>query len=1100
MGSKQMSTLSITALLLLGMLITGCGNQTRNYNNNLSNTLYGFENIQDSTRTKVWWFHGETETTREGITADLEAFKKAGIGGVVYYDQSHGKAENALPGFSEEWWEMLRFSAEEAERLGLSFEIHISNGFVAGGPWITDDLSMKRLTASELVLDGGSYFEGILDAPLNRYNYFKDVAVLAFPIDEKTLSSRSEKVNISTNIPGLNIDNVFNSNPGTYNNIPFIKNKNVYIDIEFAEEFTARSISYEVRPRGKATTSATNVPAPPSETFVGTGYFTLPDIGELEVSADGINYSKVCDLKPVYRAHENWKQKSISFDAVKGKYFRLNLHDWWIESMGENSDLQIGAVVLNSMAKIDQWEEKAGLYSEYIEEDNTPDYNSSETIDYKSIINITESMDDKGILRWQVPEGRWVVMRLGYVPTGGSTKHGRKNLMGRECDKLSAEAVTVQWNNYVSRIIDSLEVTSSGIISGVVIDSHEAGSQNWTNDFIEQFKIRQGYDPTLYLPAMMGYVINEVKESDGFLYDVRRNIADMISDNYYGTVEKLCEESGLVFTAQAIGNALCIVGDPIQAKSKVSKPQGEFWCIHPDGNYDIKESSSAAHLYGKQIASAEAFTDAKYSTSLASLKSIADYAYAFGINEFVICASPYQPWLDKIPGSTGGGRHYAINRNNTWWDYSAPFWDYQARNAYIMRKGKSAIDLCVYLGENAPVKILTNRLPDIPGGFDFDAFTTDALITRMSAKNGKIILPDGISYNMMILPRNGDITLEALRKIHSLVKKGAKIYGPKPVNSNSKKDIDKIGEYEQLADQLWGKNPGSSGVNYYNKGEVYWGLPLSQAIQQAGIIPDIQLETGDTKQSMIYFAHRKLNDADIYFLDNHKDSAEDNIFTFASNGKYAQLWNSVTGERFNLPIERSDKETVSVKLYLHPRESYFVVITDNEERLPTVSWITPEDHKESIEEGWQVYFDTNMGGIGDTWFETLQDWTSHSDPQVKYYSGTAIYKKTISVNSNNNKIYLKTGNPGFVARVFVNSHDVGVIWCSPWSLEITEYLKDGENLLEIHVANSLMNRMIFDASLKEDERVTYSYPEIVKEGDPLESSGLTQVELIQISH
>ena len=160
---------------------------------------------------------------------------------------------------------------------------------------------------------------------------------------------------------------------------------------------------------------------------------------------------------------------------------------------------------------------------------------------------------------------------------------------------------------------------------------------------------------TKYLPVMAGYVVGSTQESDGFLYDVRRTIADLIADNYYATFDRLCRERGLDFTAQATGNALCIVADPIQAKGRVSKPQGEFWAIHPDGNYDIKESSSAAHLYGKSIASGEAFTDAQFSHSLAYIKSLADYAYCFGINEFVVCASAYQPWTDRIPGSTGGG-------------------------------------------------------------------------------------------------------------------------------------------------------------------------------------------------------------------------------------------------------------------------------------------------------------------------------------------------------------------------------------------------------------------------------------------------------------
>jgi hypothetical protein len=1085
-------------LLLLSVILAGCNKRQHFIKESLSDALYGFENIQDSARTKTWWFHGETETTKEGITADLEAFKTAGVGGVVYYDQTHGKMENALPAFSPEWWEMLRFSSEEAKRLGLSFELHISNGFVAGGPWITYEYGMKRLAATERLVPGGQHFEGRLEVPLNRHSFSRDVAVLAFPAPQGGgISSLTEPVRLSSNMDNLDLDNIFDPVSDKPALIPAPgSGKSVYLALAFEEDFTARSISYEVRPRGMATTSATNIPQPPQETFTGTGYRILPDLGQLEVSDDGINYRPVCNLKPVYRAHENWRQKTISFPAVTGKYFRLNLHDWWEEN-DRNPDTQLARVVLNSAAKLDQWEEKAAFYSEYIENDRTPAYSAMEAIDASRILDITDKMDADGVLRWEVPEGDWLVMRFACVPTGGRTKHGRTNLMGLECDKLSKEAVTVQWNNYVARMLDSLKTTGSGHVSGVVMDSHEAGAQNWTDHFIGEFTQRRGYDPTLYLPAMMGYVISDVTTSNGFLFDIRRNIADMLTDNYYGTVESLCDQSGLTFTAQAIGNALCIVGDPIQAKSKVAKPQGEFWGIHPNGNYDIKESSSAAHLYGKRIASAEAYTDIKFSASLADIKSLADYAYAFGINEFAICASAYQPWLDKFPGSTGGGRHYAITRNNTYWDYSGPFWDFQARNAHIMRQGKPAIDLCVYLGENAPVKILTYRLPEIPGGFDFDAFTSDALFTRMSARNGRIALPDGTGYNMMILPRSGDITLDALQKIAEMVKQGIRVYGPKPSHSGSGRDLGKEAEYSRIANDLWGENPASQGARSYGKGSVYWGMPLEKAVELAGIIPDIRMKQGNTRQSMIYFAHRQLNDADVYFLNNHKDQAEDNIFTFAAGGKYAQLWNTATGNRYSLPVLESDNGTTSVKLYFHPRESYFVMITDHEEPLPPVLWITPADKTEVVEGSWTVWFSEKLGGPGAVTFDKLDDWTAHADPRIRYYSGTAVYKKDITVSVGNDRICLDLGNPGFVARVFVNSQEVGIVWCSPWMVDITRYLTNGENELEIHVANSLMNRMVYDESLPVLERITYSYPAIVSSTDALEPSGLKQVRLVR---
>lgn len=1089
-----MKTKTSFLYLILFLTISGCKTFHLPKTESLSDAIYGFEHPQDSTRTKVWWFHGETETTKKGITADLTAFKKAGIGGVIYYDQSHGKAENALEGFSPEWMKMLRFAAEEAKRVGLTFEIHLSNGYVAGGPWITNETSMKRLVATETYIKGGKHFSGKLEEPQNKFNFFKDVAVLAFPAQTGAgISSNSETVEITSNIDGLDSKKIFDLKNPTLTKINR-NDKGVYINLKFANNFEAKSISYQLQPKGKATTSATNVPGKPSETFVGTGYYILPDVGQLEASDDGINYKKVCDIKPIYKAHESWKQKTISFNPVKARYYRLHLHDWWSEK-DTNQSIMIGSVQLNSAAKIDQWEEKAGLFTEYIGADRTPQYSKESMINSKSIINLSNHIDANGVLNWDAPTGNWVIMRFCYVPTGANTKHGRANLIGRECDKLSVKAAEIQWENYVKKIADSLEYTKSGHLSGVAMDSHEAGSQNWTDNFIDEFKSRRGYDPTPYLPAMLGYVVNGVKESDGFLFDVRRNIADMISDNYYGTFERLSKKRGLVFTAQAIGNALCIVGDPIQAKSKVSKPQGEFWAIHPDGNYDIKESSSAAHLYGKKIASAEAYTDAKFSASLADLKSLADYAYAFGINEFVICASAYQPWLDKIPGSTGGGRQYVVNRNNTWWNYSNSFWDYQSRNAFIMRTGKASSDLCVYLGENAPVKILTYRLPDIPGGFDFDAFTTDALIKRMEGKNNKISLPDGINYNMMILPENGDITLEALRKIASIVKKGGKIYGPKPLSSGSTEDKGKEKEYEEITNKLWGESNTVAGVNNYGKGKVYWGESLEKTLKIAKIIPDVALEKGDTKTSKIYFTHKKLNDADFFFLHNHKDSAEKNLFTFKAVGKYAQLWNSVTGERFSVPIEKSDAQTVSIQLELSANESYFVIITDINENLKTAPFITKPKKIETITGKWNVFFDEKLGGPGNTIFEKLEDWTTNPDPKIKYYSGTAIYKKTITIDSAK-KLEIDLDNPGFVAQLFVNGKDAGTIWCSPWRLDISSFIKKGENDLEIRVTNSLMNRMIYDSQLPENKRITYAYPMIASSKDSLVPSGLKSVKLI----
>ncbi len=1078
---------SLFSCLFLGAvsLLGGCGPASRG---TLDEALTGFLAPQDTARTKVWWFHGETETTREGITADLEAYKRAGVGGVVYYDQVHGPGTGACEAFSDEWWEMLRWAAAEARRVGLGFEAHVSNGFVAGGPWITPELSMQRLVAVDTLVEGDTRFEGSL--PLPQGAGYRDVAVLAVPVSERGMvSSDRLRPQVTGDLPGADAARVLEA--GLVRIAARPRGERVKITLDFGRPVTVRGITYRVGSRGKATTSATNVPGPPSETFVGTGYRRLPDIGVLEVSSDGVHYAPVRNLEPIYTDHSSWRRKTLSFPAAEGRWFRLNLGDWYEEEEA-NPDLRLGEVTLWEQAMVDCWEEKAALISEYVEGDRTPRYAPHEAVPAAAVTDLTDRMDAQGVLRWDVPAGRWVVMRFGHLSTGGRTKHGRRNLMGLECDKMSAEAARVQWDNYFCAIADTL--ARHGLpLAGMAMDSHEAGSQNWTPGFEREFRRLRGYDPLPWLPVMNGWVVGSAELSDRFLYDVRRTVADLIAEKYYGTFDSLCRSRGMTFTAQATGNALCIVADPIQAKGRVAKPQGEFWAIHPDGNYDIKESSSAAHLYGKPVASAEAYTDARFSQSLAYLKSLGDYAYCFGINEFVVCASAAQPGTDgRIPGNTGGGRHYCLNRNNPLWEQSAPFWDWQARCSWLMRQGMPVVDLCVYLGENAPVKILTYRLPEIPAGVDFDAFTSDALFSRMSARKGRVALPDGMSYSMIALPRNGEVTLDALRRLAALVREGVPLWGARPRRSGAMRDAGREAEYAALVAEMWGPEPTEQGVRCYGRGLVCWGISLGEAMAAAGLEPDVRLAGGDTRTEKLYFAHRRLRDGDLWYFDNHKDAPLCDTFSLRTGRRSAELWNTVTGERYALPVEGVRDGRLLLRLEMAPRESFVVVTRDRvSDPLPQAVWSASE-RSVPVEGPWRVEFSREAGGPGEVLFAELEDWTRHDDPSVRYYSGTAVYRKTLRVEAPQpgERTSLRFGGVGASARLTINGRPGPTVWCSPWQADVTDWLVPGENELEIRVVNPLMNRMILDARLPESERVTFAVPQVAAPGEPLVPSGL----------
>ncbi|MGQ7947306.1 glycosyl hydrolase [Flavobacterium sp. WC2509] len=1048
-----------------------------------------FAQGSDSARTKLWWFHGETETTKEGITADLEAFKREGVGGVVYYDQQHGKGEHALAAFSPIWWGMFRFAASEAKRLGLTFETHLSNGYVSGGPWITEDLSMQRLDATDTLIKGGQHFNAKLPIIKSKSGIVRDVAVLAFPVPEGNWeTSLNQLPKLSSNITQLNVNTVVFPKDNKLISIPSQSaGASVYINFEFNKFFTARSITYRVRARGKSRTGAMNMPGPSSEDFYGYGYVKQPDLGQLEVSEDGITYTKVCDLKPMYES-PTWNQRTISFVPVKGKYFRLNLHDW-NNPKDAGQDMPFGSVVLSAQAKTDQWEEKAGLNSEYIEKDLTPNYSKSESIDPKKIVDLTAKMDKNGQLDWKVPSGKWVIMRFIRVPIGVKTKHGRANLIGLESDKLSAEATKLQWNSYFKVMSDSLKKV--GIpLTGLHMDSHEAGSQNWTPGYETKFKERRGYDIHKYLPALAGYIVGSKEETDGFLYDMRLTLSDLVSDEYFGTLDSLCRQAGVVFTGQAVGNGLTISADNFRAKGRVEKPQGEFWAYQTHGSYDVKETSSAAHIYGKPIASAEAFTDLRFSQSLADAKNVADYAYAFGSQEFVVCASAYQPWLDKIPGSTGGGRQYVLNRNNTYWNYSRPFWDYQARCAGLMRNGKSVADLCIYLGENAPVKLLANRLPEIPEGYDFDVTTEEGLLNRMSAKDGRIVLPDGVSYQILILEPKADISLAALRQIAKLAKDGVPVYGSRPSKSGSLNDAAFAKEYQDLVNQLWGKE--EAGIKIFGKGKVYWGMPLAEVLAKQGIQPDAGFKSGNTVTDKVYFAHRNLGDTDIYFFNNHSKKVFKDAIRLRTTATTAEYWDPTTGQQYILPVAASGKDGLLLNIVLQSNESGFIVVTNEVSSSLSTKLNGQEEKASPIEGEWKVSFDSKWGGPGEVTFNNLTDWTQNTDERIKYYSGTAVYKKSIQLDKavSGEQVLLRFPQLGSIARVLINGTAVSTVWCSPWEADITEYIKKGENTLEIQVVNSLNNRMVGDASLPQEKRFTFSYPEIASAKDRLVPSGI----------
>ena len=661
-------------------------------------------------RMKTWWFFGYEQTTDEGITADAESLRDAGFGGVVYYDQNHAKdaaANGAEDAFSESWWHHLQFAAQEARRCGLSFEVNISNGYCAGGRWIDPRHAMQRVAASEAVVTvvegGGVQIDGSLDIS-GPDGYVCDIATLAMPL--------------------------------------FDDGKKRYVTARYVAQGKGRNGAMQ-RPTDR-TASA--------DEFSGYGFVTLPDVGVLQASNDSIAWRDIVPLDPMYNSQGGYRIRTTAFEPTEGRYWRVRYTEgsrplsWWY---------------VGCEPKMDRWEERAALQSDFAEAELTPEsYNRQGVIVPSQVRPIADG--DFSTL----PAGRWRVVRLAAVLTGAKSKHGRPNLLGYECDKLSAEAANLHWDSYVQPILDRVKG-----ITGVTMDSHEGGSQNWTPRMLDEFRLRRGYDFTPWLPVLAGYVVESVERTRQVLYDYRQTISDCIRDNYFAVFQRRATANGITLTAQAIGNALCLPGDAISVKQVVDKPQGEFWTYQRDGAYDVKDCSSAAHLYGKPIASAEAMTDCEYKDSPADLMRVCNIAFAMGAQEFVVCATPHIPFASATKPYIAG-REYAINRSNPRWEQMKPVWLQAARSMVMLRQGKAAPDVLVFLDDDVPVKTITSRLPAGLDGLDWDVCTADALRNRLTTSEGRLQTPDGINYRALVIAEKAHMTAETRQMIDRLRSKG----------------------------------------------------------------------------------------------------------------------------------------------------------------------------------------------------------------------------------------------------------------------------------------------------------------------------------------
>jgi len=997
----------------------------------------GFRNPPNSAKPHTWWHWVNDNIAKEGITADLEAMKRVGVGGAQIFNVDVGVPSGGVTFMSDRWREMIRHAVKEANRLGLELCIHNCAGWSSsGGPWVKPEHAMLIVVTRAVQVQGPQRFSEQLPQPERRAGFYRDIAVLAFP----------------TPTGNLRIHNL----------------------------------------RGKAA------------------------------------YERQDGIQPV-------AESGASAESV---------------------------------------------------------------VPAEKVWNLTALLDADGRLTWDVPEGDWTILRIGYTPTGKDNHPATPEGRGLEVDKLSKEALDAFWNDgMMATVLRDIGALAGKTLNNALVDSYEVGSQNWTPRFREEFYRRRGYDLLPFLPVFAGYVVGSPEISERFLWDVRQTVSEMFVENYYGHFSELCRKHGLLFSTEPYGNGTF---DDLAAGGRADIPMGEFW--RGRGAHEpARLAAPAAPIYGRTIVGAEAFTATpelgRWQNDPYSMKALGDHIFCLGVNRFIFHRYAHQPWLNVKPGMTMGPWGFHFERTNTWWAPGRAWLKYLARCQYLLQQGRFVADIAIYVGEHQPISAPFR--PDLRAkGYDYDCLNKEVLL-RATVRNGRIVLPSGMTYRVLVLPDSRFMTPRVLRKVAELVRAGAVVIGPKPEKSPSLSRYPQCDqEVRRLADEVWGNCDGVKVKEHaYGKGKVVWGKSVEQVLAGMRVPPDFEASPG----TRIDFIHRVVGDTDLYFVSNQRYRTEDLECTFRVAGKVPELWYPDTGKTepalvyrvvggrtvvplrlapagsvfvvfrkrlsptlhfatvqapgvgktarpSQLVIRRAVYEavdgagsadvtarlqamvrngTLSVNVnnitmggdptpfhykrlrveYTLDGKEYSIIVNENADldiparetagaipaysvrllpnarvellawragdytlRLPSGKTIRVRNDRSAqvmpVTGKWTVRFPKGRGAPEKVVFDRLISWTEHPHPGVRYFSGTARYEKALQIPPSwivpNQRLYLSLGEVKNLCEVWLNGKYLGILWKPPFRVDITDVVRPGLNRLEVHVTNLWVNRLIGD--------------------------------------
>ena len=948
---------------------------------------------------------------------------------------------------------MIAHAAKEAERLDLSFGVHNCDGWSAsGGSWVLPEESMKMVVWTETVTEGG-VINLPLKEPTKREGFYQDIAVLAYPALASEVDDAKNTPSITASDTNLDIALISNGKVDTESTISAKKDAAPWIQFSYNTPKTIRSAKIIFNDRHST--------------------------AMLQTSKDGNIFTDVRDLYKVRTGKGEWGIND-HFEGVTSKYFRLKFNR---TTTLKEVQLTANYFINNPLGRtaIARTEDKN------LADIGTPDDNM--LIAPEQIRNLSEQIDAQGILKTELPKGNWTIMRFGYTSTGAFNNPASDEGRGLEVDKLNRPPFKKHYDAFIKKVVNNSGPLAPNALQYIEIDSYEMGGQNWTEGFNATFKEEKGYDFIQMLPLVAGRFIGNAESSEAILSDYRKVISGLMTKNYFEYFTELCNADGLKSYIEPYGfgplNDLDIGG-------VTDIPMGEFWMNRPITQ--TESAVSGAHIYGKPVISAESFTSnptINWKGHPAMAKTSGDLGWTYGINEFMFHRFAHQANPNVAPGMTMNRWGFHFDRTQTWWKNAGAAWfTYIARGSYLLRQGVPVSDLLIYVGEGAPNSAYyRNKIkPNIPKTINFDNVNTDVLLNRINIKEKELVLPEGTSYKILLLQNTKTLSLKTAKRILTIAKSGVPVYGELPEKlAGYKKTEEDLSTFKNIVSEL---TPLIKKVTDWEK------VLLDQSIT-----PDMQFLNQETTD----YAHRKTATEDIYFFFN-PDTVETKIFQaqFRVSNKIPELWNPMDGSITKQGQFTTENGNTTTQIRLDAGASVFVVFREDTNTInsakenqkhinlklseennlqatavengrysvPLTSgehWdfsVTDIPPSQDISNDWQVTFKKEEGYGGTIQFDSLVDWSTHPKDSINYYSGTASYTKTIMLNEEETKkgsrIQLDLGEVYIVGEVLVNGQQVAVSWMPPFQLDITDYVKSGENQIEVLLTNQWSNRLIGD--------------------------------------